>query len=87
MKLEKFKETIFVIGVYTFLLMFFYSFIETKWSNETLNYLKSYIGALGLVLVVVYIERPQTVLSKKNYLLIKIFAIIFSLLLKMVLTS
>jgi len=87
MKLEKFKETIFAIGTYTFLLLFFYSFIDTNWSNETLNYIKPYIGALGLVLVVGYIERSQTVLSKKNYLWIKIFAIIFSLLLQMFLTS
>ena len=82
MKLEKIKETIFVIGTYTFLLLFFYSFIDTNWSNEKLNYFKPYIGALGLLVVVGYIERSQTVLSKKNYLWIKIFAIIFSLLLQ-----
>jgi uncharacterized membrane protein len=87
MKLEKFKETIFAIGTYTYLLLFFYSFIDADWSNEILNYIKPYIGALGLVLVVGYIERSQTVLSKKNYLWIKIFAIIFSLLLQMFLKS
>jgi uncharacterized membrane protein len=87
MKLEKFKETIFSIGTYTFLLLFFYSFIDTNWSNEPLNYFKPYIGALGLVVVVVYIERSQTVLSKRNYLWIKIFALIFSLLLQVSLTS
>ncbi|AZV61635.1 hypothetical protein DOZ91_14110 [Peribacillus frigoritolerans] len=82
MKLKKIKETIFVIGTYTFLFLFFYSFIDTNWSNEKLNYFKPYIGALGLLVVVGYMERSSTVLSKKNHLWIKIFAIIFSVLLQ-----
>ncbi|MBM7603070.1 hypothetical protein JOC75_001040 [Metabacillus crassostreae] len=78
MNLEKFKETIFVIGTYTFLLLFFYSFIDTSLNNEKLNYFKPYIGAIGLLVVVGYMERSSTVLSKKNYLWIKIFSIFFS---------
>ena len=66
MKSEKIKETIFVIGTYIFLLLFFYSFIDTNWSSEKLDYFNPYIGALGLLVVVGYIERSQTVLSKKN---------------------
>ncbi|MBS4195789.1 hypothetical protein [Lederbergia citri] len=57
MKLEKIKETIFVIGTYTFLLLFFYSFIDTNWSSEKLNYFKPFIGVWGLLVVVGYIER------------------------------
>ncbi|HZH61143.1 MAG TPA: hypothetical protein VEY70_16590 [Metabacillus sp.] len=87
MKFEKIKEVIFVIGTYTFLLLFFYSFIDTSWSSEKLNYFKPFIGAFGLVVVVGYIEKSQTVLSKKNYLWIKIFAIMFSILLQVFFVS
>lgn len=66
MKSEKIKETIFVIGTYIFLLLFFYSFIDTNWSSEKLDYFNPYIGALGLLVVVGYIERSQTVLSKEK---------------------
>ena len=87
MKPEKIIETIFVIGTYTFLLLFFYSFTDTNWSSEKLDYFKTYMGALGLLVVVGYIERSQTVLSKKSYLWIKIFSILFSLILQVFLIS
>jgi|GEM_PF-5757529 len=66
MKFRVIKEAIFVIGTYTFLLLFFYSFIDTNWSNEKLNYFNPYIGILGLVVVVGYIKRSHTVFSKEK---------------------
>jgi hypothetical protein len=87
MEFKKLKEPLFVFLTYIFLFIFFLSFISMDWSNETLNSLKGYIGALGIVVVIGYIERSQKVLSKESYIWIKIFALIFSILLHMYLLN
>ena len=65
MKMEKLKETLFAMGTYTFLFLFFYSFIDSNWTNKKLGSLQDYIVALGLILVIAYLERSQSVFSKK----------------------
>ena len=82
MKMEKLKESLFAMGTYTFLFLFFYSFINSNWTNKKLVSFQDYIGVLGLILVIAYIERSQSVLSKKYYYLIRVLSLMISILLQ-----
>jgi hypothetical protein len=83
MKIEKLKETLFAMGTYTFLFLFYYSFINNcNWTS-----FQDYIGALGLILVIAYLERSQSVLTKKYYFLVRVLALIISILLQVFIIS
>ena len=86
MKLEKLKELFFAFGTYSFLILFFLSFSDIEWDIETLKDFKPYLGVLGLILVFGYIEKSQTVFSTKIYYLIRVFAVIFSIIVHLFLT-
>lgn len=87
LKGEKFKEFLFVFGTNTFLMLFFFSFAKINWNYDNLYDLKPYIGVLGLIVIIGYIERAQNVLSKRSYYWISICAVLFSLILHIALTS
>lgn len=87
MKGEKLKEFLFVFGTYTFLMLFFFSFTDINWNYDNLYDLKPYLGVIGLIVIIGYIERSQNVLTKKSYFWIKICAVLFSLILHIALTS